>query len=157
LLVNDSSVGWIFSPVYSPDGRSLAVHWNRPRDRPAHRGVYIIDARTRGERLVYATPPAGTSASSSMPVAWSADGRSIYVLEGMALTFRGLTAPGGETMTEARIVRVPVNGGEAKAVTLLPFDEIGGVSMTPDGRRLVCAVYSSRSDVWVVDNFDASR
>jgi Tol biopolymer transport system component/DNA-binding winged helix-turn-helix (wHTH) protein len=157
LLVNDSSVGWIFSPVYSPDGRSLAVHWNRPRDRPAHRGIYIIDARTRGERLVYATPPAGTSASSSMPVAWSADGRSIYVLEGMALTFRGLTAPGGETMTEARIVRVPVNGGEAKAVTLLPFDEIGGVSMTPDGRRLVCAVYSSRSDVWVVDNFDASR
>jgi hypothetical protein len=26
--------------------------------------------------------------------------------------------------------------------------------MTADGRRFVCAVYSSRSDVWVVDHFD---
>jgi hypothetical protein len=41
-------------------------------------------------------------------------------------------------------------------VTYLPFEEIGSVAMTPDGRRFVFTVYSSRSDVWVVDNFDAS-
>jgi hypothetical protein len=59
-------------------------------------------------------------------------------------------------MTEARILEVPVNGGPAKSVLALPFEEIGGISMTPDGRRFVCAVYYSGSDIWVVDDFDPS-
>ena len=49
---------------------------------------------------------------------------------------------------------MPVGGGAAQAVVTLPFDEIGSVSMTPDGRRFVCTVYSSSSDVWIVDDFD---
>jgi hypothetical protein len=49
-----------------------------------------------------------------------------------------------------------LKGGEVKTIASLPFEEIGGVSMTPDGRRFVYTVYSSRSDVWVVDNFDGS-
>jgi hypothetical protein len=79
------------------------------------------------------------------------------VLQGKGLNARGLTAPGGETTTEAKILRVPVGGGNAETVIALPFEEIGGVSMTPDGRTVVCVVYSSRSDVWVVDNFDPAR
>ena len=51
---------------------------------------------------------------------------------------------------------VSSNGEYVKTVASLPFEEIGDVTMTPDGRRFVVAVYSSRSDVWVVDNFDAS-
>jgi Tol biopolymer transport system component/DNA-binding winged helix-turn-helix (wHTH) protein len=155
-LINDSSVGWIFSPVYSPDGRKIAAHWNRPRDRPSNRGIYVIDAKDRRERLVFETSAAGISGDSVRPVGWSADSRSIYVLEGKVLNLRGLTSPGGETTTEARILRVAVTGDDVKTVAALPFEEIGGVSMTPDGRRFVCAVYSSRSDVWVVDNFDPS-
>jgi Tol biopolymer transport system component len=137
----------MFSPAYSPDGRKIAVQWNR---RP-QRGIWVIDTRDRRETLVYAT-----GADSAMPIGWSADARSIYVIEGKGLNFRGTTAPLGETVTDARIVRVPANGGGGKTVTVLPFDEIGSADMTPDGRRVVCAVYSSRSDVWVVDNFDAS-
>ena len=60
-----------------------------------------------------------------------------------------------ETLTEAKILMIPVNGGQPKTIASLP-SEIGGVSMTPDGRRFVYTVYSSRSDVWVVDNFDVS-
>ena len=45
LLVGDSSVGWMFSPVYSPDGRKIAVFWNR---RPT-RGIWIIDVASRHE------------------------------------------------------------------------------------------------------------
>jgi hypothetical protein len=41
-------------------------------------------------------------------------------------------------------------------VVTLPFEEVGGVSITPDGRTVVCAVYSSRSDVWMVEHFDAA-
>jgi Tol biopolymer transport system component/DNA-binding winged helix-turn-helix (wHTH) protein len=155
-LVGDSSVGWIFSPVYSPDGRNTAVHWNRTRDRPPKRGVYVIDMKDRRERLVFKTAAAGTSGDSVRPVGWSADSHWIYVVKGKGLSLRGLTAPGGETTTEARILRVPAGGGNAETVMALPFEEIGGVSMTPDGRTFVCVVYSSRSDVWVVDNFDPS-
>ena len=155
-LVDDSSVGWIFSPVYSPDRRQVAALWNRPGDHPPTRGVYVIDAEDRRERLVFETEAAGTAGNSVRPIGWSADSRSIYVLEGKVLNLRGLTPPGGETTTEARILRVPVNGGDVEIVVALPFAEIGGVSVTPDGRTFVCAVYSSRSDVWVVDNFDPS-
>ena len=29
--------------------------------------------------------------------------------------------------------------------------------MTPDGRRFIYPVFSSRSDVWIVDDFDVQR
>lgn len=147
LLVRDRSVGWIFSPVYSPDGRKIAVQWNRPPNR----GIWVIDAKDRHETLFYKT-----STLSTMPVGWSADGSSIYAVEGKNSTSRGLTAPLGETVTDAKILMVPLNGGNVKTVAALPFEEIGSVSMTPDGRSFVFPVYSSRSDVWVVDNFDVS-
>jgi len=146
LLVKDSSVGWISSPVYSPDTRKIAVFWNR---RP-NRGIWVIDTKDRHE-----TPVFMTSAATARPVGWSADGSSIYVVAGKNSASRGLTAR-GETVTDAKILMVPLNGGEVKTVAALPFEEIGGVSMTLDGRRFVFPVYSSRSDVWVVDNFDVS-
>ena len=59
-------------------------------------------------------------------------------------------------MTDAKILMVPVNGGAVQNIADLPFEEIGSVAMAPDGRRFVATVYSSRSDVWVVDNFDGS-
>ena len=94
------------------------------------------------------------TAASAKPLGWSADSRSIYVIEGKNSTLRGPTAPLGETLTDAKILTVPVDGGPVKTVAAIPFEEIGGVSMTPDARTFVFPVYSSRSDVWVVDNFD---
>jgi Tol biopolymer transport system component len=91
-----------------------------------------------------------------MPVGWSADGSSIYAVEAKNSTYRGLTAPLGETVSDAKILLVPVNGGDVRTVATLPFEEIGSVTMTPDGNRFIFPVYSSRSDVWVVDNFDAA-
>jgi hypothetical protein len=43
-----------------------------------------------------------------------------------------------------------------ETVLNLPFDEVGGVAMFPDARRFLVSVYSSRSDVWVVEDFDAA-
>ncbi len=148
LLATDGSVGWMFSPVYSPDGSKVAVQWNR---RPTP-GVWVIDINHRHETLVYKR----STGSSSTPIGWSADGSSIYVVEAKPSTARDLAAPLGETMTEAKILLVPVKGGDVSTVGSLPFEEIGSVAMTPDGRRFVLTVYSSRSDVWVADNFDTS-
>jgi Tol biopolymer transport system component/DNA-binding winged helix-turn-helix (wHTH) protein len=146
LFVKDSSVGWMFSPVYSPDGRKIAVEWNR---RP-NRGIWVIDTEDRQETLVYKT-----STLSTMPFGWSADGSAIYAVEGKNSTYRGFTLPLGETLTDAKILLIPLKG-EVRTIASLPSEEIGGVSMTPDARTFVYTVYSSRSDVWVVDNFDVS-
>ena len=79
-------------------------------------GINAIDTKDRRERLVFKASAAGTSGDSVRPVGWSADSRSIYVLEGKVLNLRDLTSPGGETTTEARILRVPVNGNGAETV-----------------------------------------
>jgi hypothetical protein len=97
------------------------------------------------------------SESNPFPIGWSSDGRSIYAYDGRRAAARGLSVAFGETVTAARIVRIPVDGGPAATVLNLPFDEVGGVAMFPDARRFVVSVYSSRSDVWVVENFDAAR
>jgi len=40
-------------------------------------------------------------------------------------------------------------------VVTLPFEsKIDFLDMTPDGRRVVCAVRESVSDVWLMENFD---
>jgi hypothetical protein len=49
-----------------------------------------------------------------------------------------------------------VKGGPPEVLLTLPFDEVGSIAMFPDGRRFVASVYSSRSDVWAVDNFDVT-
>jgi Tol biopolymer transport system component/DNA-binding winged helix-turn-helix (wHTH) protein len=145
LLVSDPLRGWIFSPVYSADGRRIAVYWNR---RP-HRGLWVIDVTTGEETWLY-----GTAGTVLMPIGWSADGRSIYAVEGKPGTIRGSTLPIGETLREAHILNVPLNGKSVTTVASFPSQEIGGLTMTPDAGRFVYTVYSSRSDVWVVDNFD---
>ena len=52
LLIKDSSVGWVGSPAYSPDGEKIAMSWNR-RPNP---GLWLIDGQNSSERLIWATP-----------------------------------------------------------------------------------------------------
>jgi Tol biopolymer transport system component/DNA-binding winged helix-turn-helix (wHTH) protein len=144
-FIKDDSVGWIFSPVFSPDRRKIAVFWNHPPNR----GIWVIDKEGH-ETPVYMT------SAFTRPVGWSADGSAIYAVAGKRAANRDLTANLGETVTDAKVLLVPSSGGDVRTVASIPFDEIGAVSMSPDGRRFVFPVYSSRSDVWVVDNFDGS-
>jgi Tol biopolymer transport system component/DNA-binding winged helix-turn-helix (wHTH) protein len=149
LLIKDSSVGWLGSPAYSPDGKKIAVSWNR---RPI-RGVWLVDSEDSSETLIHgASKP---SDSYPFPIGWSPDGTSIYGFEGKRAAYRGISVPFEETITEARIVRVFADSRQPEPVLSLPFDEIGSVAMFPDGKRFLCTVYSSRSDIWIVENFDA--
>jgi Tol biopolymer transport system component len=151
LLFKDGSVGlgggWA---EYSPDGNLIAVSWNR---RPIP-GLYLIDIEDSRETLVYGVPR--PLQSMPFPIGWSTDGRFIIAVDGKRAAYRGITASFEETLTEAKILRVPATGGPPEVLLSLPFDEIGGIAMFPDGRRFVASVYSSRSDVWVVDDFDAT-
>lgn len=148
LLIRDGSVGWNESAEYSPDGKQIAMSWNR---RPT-RGLWLVDPTNSHETLVYgARHP---SQPVPFPIGWSPDGRYIIAVDGKRAAYRGAVAGFEETITNARILRVRVKGGAAETLLPLSFEEVGSVAMFPDGRRFVVSVYSSRSDVWVVDNFD---
>jgi Tol biopolymer transport system component/DNA-binding winged helix-turn-helix (wHTH) protein len=148
LLIKDSSVGWNSSAEYSPDGKKIAVSWNR---RPI-RGVWLIDPEDSSETLVLGAR--SLSDPFPYPIGWSPDGAFILAYEGKRAAYRGITASFEETVTDVKILRVPVKGGPPETLLTLPFDEVGSIAMFPDGRRFVASVYSSRSDVWAVDNFD---
>ncbi len=99
-------------------------------ESPPSRGIGVIEVNGRHERMVYRS-----TALSTTPIGWSPDGRAIYVVEGKPSTWGRV-----ETLTDAKIVMVPSNGGPVKTVAALVFDGIGSVSMTPDGRRFVFPV-----------------
>jgi len=143
MLIADASHGWLFLPTYSPDGTRIAVAWSRPSDP----GLWVIDTRDSSQRRIFDRP--------LMPIGWSADGTAIYAVEGTRAAYRGLATYLGETLTKAQILKISIDG-TARIVADLPFQEVGGIAMVPNGQRLeiVCAVYTSRSDVWIVDDFD---
>jgi Tol biopolymer transport system component/DNA-binding winged helix-turn-helix (wHTH) protein len=151
LLIGDPSVGWIANSAYSPDGSKVAVGWNRRSGTgPYAMGIYVIDTATRRETLIYRLP----KDSSAVPIGWSPDGAAIYAFDGTRAAYRGVLVPYELTVTNVQILRVPINGAPVETVAALPFEEVGTIAVFPDGRRFVCSVYTSRSDVWVVEDFD---
>jgi Tol biopolymer transport system component/DNA-binding winged helix-turn-helix (wHTH) protein len=147
LLRRDGSKAFLSRPEYSPDGRRILVFSSQ---HP--RGLWILDRQGLDAIPFHAEDPKSTS--NPLPLGWSADGRAVYVYGGKRVAARGLSVPFGETITAARIDCIPLNGAPPTTIVELPFEEIGGVAMFPDGRRFVASVYSSRSDVWVVEHFD---
>lgn len=145
LWQRDEPMGWVFAPVVSPDRKRVAVMWNRPNGR----GIWVLDAESgRKTKLL------DDDQSGALPLAWSRDGKRLFLFAGERAAYRGLAVKLGETTRDTRLLSVPADGGEVTTIAVLPFAEVGGVAITPDGRQIVCAVYTSRSDVWIVDNFD---
>jgi Tol biopolymer transport system component len=124
-LVEDDSVGWMFDPQYSPDGKKVAVFWNRS----PLRGLWLISLEDSSQAPLH---------ESRYPIGWSSDGNWILARQ----------------KAGKEILMIPIGGGEAKMLVKLPFGEIGEVRMTPDGRQFVCGVHEIQSDVWLVENFD---
>jgi Tol biopolymer transport system component/DNA-binding winged helix-turn-helix (wHTH) protein len=141
----DQPLGWLFSPTVSPDGQRIAAFWNRPQGR----GVWVLHAATGEKALLVSDEQA-----DALPLAWSRDGRRLFLVSGERAAYRGVTVKLGETTRNTRVSSVPVAGGPVTTVAVLPFAEVGGLTITPDGKHIVCAVYTSRSDVWIVDQFD---
>jgi DNA-binding winged helix-turn-helix (wHTH) protein/Tol biopolymer transport system component len=142
-LVTERADRWIFSPVANSQGR-IAVTWRRDQNK----GIWVIGPDSGHERLIF------TSARGTVyPIGWSPANDFVYVVEGEPAELREVPSLRGETMKLATILKVPANGGESSVVARLPFEEVGVVAMTPDARKLVVPVFSSRSDIWLVDDF----
>lgn len=129
-LVPNDSLGWMFGSRYSPDGKTVAITWNSPG--PNNNGIWLISLEDFSQTLLYK--------GHLQPIQWSPDGQWLYSWNRFENT--------------ARIYRIPVSGGVSETIMTLPFDNIDTISMTPDGNRIVCSVYETHSDVWLMENFD---
>jgi dipeptidyl aminopeptidase/acylaminoacyl peptidase len=112
----------------SPDGKSVAVFWNR---RP-RRGAFLISLKDASQLPI--GPPDG------YPLGWSPKATALYVI--------------GESSHQ--IYRVPQQGGEGVVIGTSPFkDAACEARERPQGLTLICNVNESVSDVWMMENFDA--
>jgi Tol biopolymer transport system component len=121
---------WMSSPAWAPDGARVAINCKCPGGA----GVWLASRAEKAEsRLLYRDERA-------LPVGWSADGETVFVL-----------VPDDRT-----VLAVPASGSEPQLLCELPFPRVGSVAVAPDGRRIVCAVPETESDVWLVSNFEGS-
>ena len=73
------------------------------------------------------------------PAGWVTDGRSIYV-------------DLGNNMLSISVS--PAGGGAPHTVFTIPEDIRPTASVSADGRKFVLSVHETKSDVWIVENFD---
>ena len=123
--------GWVpHKPAFSPDGKKLAVYWNRKPDV----GLWIISLEPYSETFVLA--------GDICPIGWSSDGKYVYATrEGNEIISVQATAP-------KEIISVAALPGE-----VVDYDS---ASVSPDGRQILVSVYEEKSDVWLMENIDPS-
>jgi Tol biopolymer transport system component len=95
------------------------------------RGIWLISLTTNSAKLL--------TEGILFPIGWSRDGSTIYL-----------------TNSTANILALSAGGGTPKVFITMP-GHIVSASISPDGRKFVCNIGESKSDVWVVENFDPAR
>jgi serine/threonine protein kinase/Tol biopolymer transport system component len=127
-LLSADSEGWLVSkPIFSPDGKKIAIWWNRPEGR----GAWVITLGKYSEKLLYP--------GDYLPLGWSADGNFVYTSK-----FGG----GGEIFQIGH-----ADSKEPKTVTTMP-GQVSQGAVSPDGRKIIVSVGEEKSDVWLMNNFD---
>jgi eukaryotic-like serine/threonine-protein kinase len=131
LIQHDQSVGWVpYRPVFSPDGKKMAVYWNRKEE-----GLWVISLEPYAETQL--------ESGAICPFGWSPDGKYVYAVRMEA---------GRE------IIRVQVaTPNEVTSVATLPGNFVDDdASVGPDGKAIFASVSEEKSDVWLMENFDPS-
>jgi Tol biopolymer transport system component len=136
-LVNADSLGYIFDPVWSGDGKKVAFFWNRESAGTPSMGLWCKDM-TDGS--IWEITRGIFNA-----IAWTTDGEYIWTVRYKM-----------DTGWDDEVVKWPVKGGDSVSWVELPMDQIvqGYIAMIPDGRRLVYPVENRHADAWIVENFD---
>ena len=136
-LVDADSLGYIFDPVWSRDGKKVAFFWNRESDEAPSMGMWVKDM-TDGSiwRVVKGIFNA---------IAWTTDDEYIWTVRYKM-----------DTGWDDEVVKWPVKGEDSVPWVELPMDQIvqGYIAMTPDGRKFVYPVENRQADAWIIENFD---
>jgi Tol biopolymer transport system component len=129
-LLKDDSVGWCFSLQYSPDGKKVALFWNRVKPSRS-RGIWVIKLDDFSEEFI--------NEGEEIPIGWSPDGKWIYAFN----------------PDSKRYVKIEVLSKQVKPLPTMSFTADGTPRiMVLDGRPFVFLDDKMHSDVWVVENFD---
>jgi len=137
LLASDT-LGWIFDPACSPDGRQVAVFWNR---RGSGTSIWILSLKDSLQSHLMNT-------GHLHVIGWLPGGERICVCEGATGTYlqRGFSPA---------IMTVTSNGDEPEPYVTLPFDKLyEKISMSSDGKSFAFVIAESQSDIWLMENFD---
>ena len=148
-LVKNDSVGFIFSPMYSPDGTRVVALWNRRRpDGRTGSAYWAISTADSAETFLGDAPVPVKGFAPGVrhtPLGWSGDGSWLYTWA---------------SSDPRRFLRIPAGGGEAETVFEWPFNgEMVGApcSPFPADNRWLCTVGTSRSDIWLVEHLDPAE
>jgi serine/threonine-protein kinase len=133
LITAPDPVRYVGVPVFSPDGREMvvAVRTHESSWQQLWR-VSLAD----GSWKLFAGP-----AGNAVPLLWSRDGYIYAAIFGTA---------------NPELWRFSARSGAAERYASLPVacSELGGVALSADARRLVCAVTRAKPDLWVARQFD---
>jgi serine/threonine protein kinase/Tol biopolymer transport system component len=130
-IIRDDSVGWVpWKPTFSPDGKKIAVLWNR---HPM--GLWILSLEPYSETLLLA--------GDVQPFGWSPDGKYVYAIRGREIIKVGLASPN-------QVASVVTLFADVSNVESPGSD----VNLSPDGREIVVNIGEAKSDVWLMENFD---
>jgi serine/threonine protein kinase/Tol biopolymer transport system component len=130
-IIRDDSVGWVpWKPTFSPDGKKIAVLWNR---HPI--GLWILSLEPYSETLLLA--------GDVQPFGWSPDGKYVYAIRGREIIKVGLASP--NQFASVVTLFADVSNVESPG---------SDVNLSPDGREIVVNIGEAKSDVWLMENFD---
>ena len=127
-LLPEDAAGWLTSrPIISPDGKKIAIYWNRRDDD----GVWVISLGKYSERFF--------GPRHYLPFGWSPDGNVIYAFQ----------PEGGRAILEIGFG----NSKPSKTILTMP-GQLDSGTVSPDGRKIVVSLIDVKSDVWLMKNFD---
>jgi Tol biopolymer transport system component len=130
-LVTDESVGWLFSPVFAPQGRRVAAMWHRPPKAY----LWSLGLDDGSQRRLPGDQVPG------YPITWGRD--SLIYLEGGVDSVAGA----GKGTTIHR--RDPATG-RTTVFAHLPMECLSGeIAISRDARTLVCPTMKLATDVWL--------
>ncbi|MBN1503451.1 MAG: serine/threonine-protein kinase [Candidatus Eisenbacteria bacterium] len=131
-LVQDNSSGWMFSPRYSPDCEKVVIFWNRAT--PPLPGAWLISLADSSQTLL--------ASGGICPIDWSTDGDWIYASKTL------------DNATE--VLMLSPGGRDSRELLTFPFvfEDFGDLSVLPSGRKFVYVLSETRSDAWLMGNFD---
>jgi hypothetical protein len=131
LVKEESAWMRMFCPCYSPEGKRVAVFWQKSR------GLCVISLEDSSKKLV------GRQDHALFPIGWSTDGKWVYAYEEDL-----------ETATR-KYFMVEVENGEVEPLPTIPFTIEGKTYYkVVNDRSEIFVDEKANSDVWVVENFD---